>query len=173
MNTILHSYTNSTNTDILYKNSNNNTLDYNCVDDKEKKKAEIKKKEEAIKNIIMPIMSESISLFIFLIGTISSTILYFLLLHNDNVNFTNTHKRIIDISALIFIIMGFYTSILCFMNVTIAIKKINLLYNYDLYDIIKMHPTFIISISSSIIFTIINFLLAKITIEKHFMKKNF
>ena len=49
MNTILHSYTNSTNTDILYKNSNNNTLDYNCVDDKEKKKAEVKKKRRSYK----------------------------------------------------------------------------------------------------------------------------
>ena len=98
------------------------------------------KSELVIKNIIEPIMTESISLFIFLVGTISSTILYFLLLHNNNVNFSYKHKFIIEISALIFVIMGLYTSVLCSVNILQSLNKANNIYNYKLYDIIRIHP---------------------------------
>ena len=127
------------------------------------------KSELVIKNVIEPVMSESISLFIFLVGTISSTILYFLLLHNNNVNFSYTHKFIIEVSALIFVIMGLYTSVLCSINILQYLNKANNIYNYNLYDIIRIHPTILIIIISSFVFAIINFLLAKITIEKHFL----
>ena len=123
------------------------------------------KSELVIKNVIEPVMSESISLFIFLVGTISSTILYFLLLHNNNVNFSYTHKFIIEVSALIFVIMGLYTSVLCSINILQYLNKANNIYNYNLYDIIRIHPTILIIIISSFVFAIINFLLAKITIE--------
>ena len=127
------------------------------------------KSELVIKNIIEPIMTESISLFIFLVGTISSTILYFLLLHNNNVNFSYKHKFIIEISALIFVIMGLYTSVLCSVNILQSLNKANNIYNYKLYDIIRIHPSILIIIMSSFVFALINFLLAKITIEKHFL----
>ena len=127
------------------------------------------KSELVIKNVIEPVMSESISLFIFLVGTISSTILYFLLLHNNNVNFSYTHKFIIEVSALIFVIMGLYTSVLCSINILQYLNKANNIYNYNLYDIIRIHPTILIIIISSFVFAIINFLLAKITVEKHFL----
>lgn len=127
------------------------------------------KSELVIKDVIEPVMSESISLFIFLVGTISSTILYFLLLHNNNVNFSYTHKFIIEVSALIFVIMGLYTSVLCSINILQYLNKADNIYNYNLYDIIRIHPTVLIIIISSFVFAIINFLLAKITIEKHFL----
>lgn len=133
------------------------------------KKNNNNKSELVIKNIIEPIMTESISLFIFLVGTISSTILYFLLLHNNNVNFSYTHKFIIEISALIFVIMGLYTSVLCSVNILQSLNKANNIYNYKLYDIIRIHPSILIIIMSSFVFALINFLLAKITIEKHFL----
>ena len=142
---------------------------YNNFDNLNIKKNNNNKSELVIKNIIEPIMTESISLFIFLVGTISSTILYFLLLHNNNVNFSYTHKFIIEISALIFVIMGLYTSVLCSVNILQSLNKANNIYNYKLYDIIRIHPSILIIIMSSFVFALINFLLAKITIEKHFL----